>query len=183
MSINLQLVKIHAFRLAYIARNIAFYRALTSLNEKYTQNFWIHVQNNFIDMAVLEWCKVFGSRTEETHWSTLVLDHDSFRISMLDYLDLTRDQWDAYWEGMKNYRDRGVAHASLTQPPTHYPQLDVALKSSAFYYRYLLEIARDNSLYLFPGDLMRYYAPLLAHAKELTAVAYGASRGIVDKVG
>ena len=182
---NVDLARTHAFRLAFIARNIAFYRTLASLGENYTQNFWIYVSNNFLDMAVLEWCKVFGSRAEETHWSNIVEEHDAFRDNMLVELSLTREQWDSYWEEMKDYRARGVAHASLTNPPTRYPHLDNALHSSAFYYRYLVEELRkaeENPLYLLPGDLMRYYEPLLAHAKEVASVAYGASREIVDNI-
>ena len=104
---------------------------------------------------------------------------------MLVSLALSRAQWDAYWDEMKDYRDNGVAHASVTDPPRQVPHLENALKSSAFYYRYLLERAREvegDPLYLFPGDLMRYYEPLLAHATEVAVAAYGASHGIVDNV-
>jgi len=134
---------------------------------------------------VLEWCKVFGSRAQGTHWSKVVGDHDAFRDSMLEYLELRGDQWCAYWEEMKNYRDRGVAHASLTNSPVKWPHLDNALKSSDFYYRYLVKKAQEVdevALYLHPKNLMRYYEPLLAHAKEVAASAYGASCEIVDNV-
>ena len=77
MPINVKFARMHAARLAYITRNIAFYRALASLGEKYTQSFWIYARNNFLDMAVLEWCKVLVRARRrptgaESYWTTTV---------------------------------------------------------------------------------------------------------------
>jgi hypothetical protein len=89
---------------------VAFYHSLAPFQNSFAENYWTYVFNNFLDMAVLEWCKVFGSRGEGTHWSTLVEDPDAFRTAMLGEFHLTRDEWDKYWERMKNYRDSRIAH-------------------------------------------------------------------------
>jgi hypothetical protein len=185
VAIKVELARTQIFRLAYVVRNVAFYRSLAPFQKSFAQNYWIYVFNNFLDMAVLEWCKVFGSRGEETHWSTLVEDPDAFRTAMLAEFHLTRDEWDKYWERMKNYRDAHIAHHTRDPRVTKYPHLDIALRACFFYYKHLLRELRnvkDDPLYFYPPDLEAYYERLLVHAREVSEVAYAASRGIEDKV-
>ena len=126
------------FRLAYVVRNIAYYRALAKHKESLDQNFWIYGFNNFFDMSVLEWCKVFGSRAEPTYWTTVVADIQAFRESMLTELSLTRDEWDSYWDEMKTYRDFSVAHHADPPNQTRYPNLDTALASTIYLFGHLV---------------------------------------------
>jgi hypothetical protein len=173
------------FRLAYIARNIAFYRALAKYKGTFAQNFWIYAFNNYFDMAVLEWCKVFGSRGEPTHWSAVVQDADSFRAALLAELKLSRDEWRGYWEQMKNYRDLAVVHHMQDPRVTSYPTLDIALQATSFYYKFLVCALRDlpeEPMYFLPKNLESYYQRLLQHAEQVATAAYEASRGIEDKV-
>ncbi len=61
------------------ARNIAYYRVawdeeyrhLLNLPNPYP-NFWRAANNNFIDMCVLEWCKLFADMQGKHHWSKIV---------------------------------------------------------------------------------------------------------------
>jgi len=67
MSMNKGQLVDQVYRLVFIVRNIAFHRSLLPLKDELDHNYWIFVFNNFLDMAVLDWCKVFGARSEETH--------------------------------------------------------------------------------------------------------------------
>jgi len=130
----------------------------------------VYAFNNYFDMAILEWCKVFGSRSEPTHWSAVVEDPDSFRAALLADLALTRDAWDKYWEEMKNYRDLALAHHTLDPRVTSYPKLDVALRATCFHYKFLVEAIRHvptNPVYFLPKELDSYYQRLLAHAEQV----------------
>lgn len=177
-------VRTQLFRLAYIVRNIAFYRSLAIYCDSLNQNFWIYSFNNFFDMSVLEWCKVFGSRREPTHWTTVVSDEDMFRSDMLTELNLTDDEWESYWIEMKDYRDISVAHHTKNPDLTKYPCLDTALASTVFLYGHLVNQLSDapEPVYFLPKDLSRYYERALSLAKQISAAAYEASCGIEDKV-
>lgn len=172
------------FRLAYIVRNIAYYRSLAVYCDSLDQNFWIFAFNNFFDMSVLEWCKVFGSRGESTHWAGVVRDEEAFRSDMLMELKLTHNEWVSYWKEMKHYRDFSVAHHTKDPRFTKYPRLDTALRSTFFLYGHLVNQLKDapEPVYFLPKDLSRYYERLLSHAGQVSAAAYEASRGIEDKV-
>ena len=41
-------------------------------------NFWATVSNNFLDMCVLDWCKLFGERDGNYSWKRIFTDPDAF---------------------------------------------------------------------------------------------------------
>jgi hypothetical protein len=62
------------------ARNLAFYRARESgkaralLSASHPQaSFWRQANGNFLDICVLEWCKLFGDKKGKHHWSRVGL--------------------------------------------------------------------------------------------------------------
>jgi hypothetical protein len=84
-------------------RNVAFYRAAWSdeaqplLSERNPKdaNFWRQVNGNFIDIAVLDWCKLFGNskdtarkRLEKHHWRRVVSDPEVFEAKLLAHLQI-----------------------------------------------------------------------------------------------
>jgi hypothetical protein len=49
-------------------------------------NFWRVINGNLTDMAVLEWCKLFGSDDEQhqpVHRKNIVSDPNQFRTELL----------------------------------------------------------------------------------------------------
>jgi hypothetical protein len=51
-------------------------------------NFWRAVSGNFIDICVLEWCKLFADPNGKHHWSKIVSDPTSFKTQLLDHLGI-----------------------------------------------------------------------------------------------
>ncbi len=43
----------HLFRLVYVVRNAACYKALSQYKDEFEQNWWILIYNNFFDIAIL----------------------------------------------------------------------------------------------------------------------------------
>ena len=97
------------FRLVFVVRNAAYHRSLHKYKDEFVQNYWILIFNNFLDIAVLEWCKVFGSNNDATHWSNKITKKDKFRAELLARLNYTESEWEAYWNNIKGYRDCVVA--------------------------------------------------------------------------
>jgi hypothetical protein len=174
----------HLFRLAGIVRNIAFHRTLSDYKGSLKQNFWIYTFNNFLDMAVLEWCKTFGARRETYHWTKLFSDPDSVRSRLLTTIALAPGDWTAYWNEMKRYRDDSVAHHALTPKNMRYPQLHVALDSTCFIYDSITaELEKlQPAHYMLPKSLKVYYDRLLPQATAQAKVAFEASRNLEDRV-
>ena len=124
----------HLFRLVYLARSTKMKRALTEVDPNPHLNFWRLILGNQLDVAVLEWCKVFGSDGEATHWKKIVppTKHEQFRNDLLTAVSVKPAAWAAYWKEMKAYRDNQVAHHIEMDKDAKFPELDLALSSSFF---------------------------------------------------
>jgi len=99
--------------------------------------FWITVNGNFMDICVLEWCKLFGDSRGKHSWQKVVSDPELFYSALLHHLSLTEADFKAYIDAVRDYRDKFVAHldsAEIMRPPV----LDVMKGSTAYLYDYLL---------------------------------------------
>lgn len=170
------------FRLVYVARNVAHHRSLEPFKNDFDQNYWILVFNNFLDIAVLEWCKAFGSRSEATHWSNHVTDQNAFRAGLLEKLEISECEWQAYWNSIKTYRDEVVAHHESASTVTHYPDFGYALQACFYYYDILIKQLRAFHISGYPDSLEDYFERSLAQARAFSDVAYQATRSLNEIV-
>jgi hypothetical protein len=71
------------------AINLAYYRAGWSNEQKHmldpakSGNFWRVVNGNFLDICVLEWCKLFADQRGKHYWGTIVKDPAGFKAGLL----------------------------------------------------------------------------------------------------
>lgn len=138
----------------HFLRNLAFYRAgwrrggvdqEPTLRRRENQ-FWRNVNANFIDLCVLEWCKVFGDAKGKHHWSKAITSQAEFEQQLLNRLRMTREQFAAYIAEMRRYRDKFVAHLD-DEPIMYLPRLRPAKSSAAFLYHYLLSNENDGDFF------------------------------------
>jgi hypothetical protein len=179
--------------IAAFVRNIHLKRALTAAPGRNDgQNFWRVILASTLDMAVIEWCKLFGSDDEArqpVHWKNQVAadDHDSFRAGLLAATGLTETQWQEYWASVKRYRDQHAAHFDerFLRPenqPT-YPQLDSALDATYFYYDWLIRRLDEAAIpHRYPRDLRAYCERFAEQAERMAREAYAATAPIEDRV-
>lgn len=174
----------HLFRLVNLARSAEMKRALTAVVPEPHLNFWRLIYGNQLDIAVLEWCKVFGSDGEATHWKKVVPteNHDQFRDKLFEATGTTPEEWAAYWNDMKTYRDCQVAHHIELSPDANYPVLDLALKSSVFYYGYLINELRSLGETRYPDDLQSYCDAFESQARAIAATAIASTAAIEEQV-
>jgi hypothetical protein len=146
--------------LGTIVRNVHLRRELVKVCAEPKLNFWRVMYGNLTDTAALEWCKHFGaddSEKQPVHWKSIAQDQARFRDDMLNALNVSRAEWNKYWLLMKTYRDQAVAHCDPRQVSiTHYPDFELALKSSYFYYTYLRAELIPLGEGLLPEDLEDY---------------------------
>jgi hypothetical protein len=171
----------HIFRLIYVIRNAANYRSLAKYKDDFDQNYWIQISNNFFDVAVLEWCKVFGTDSEPTHCKTIVDNHASFRKGLLNCTGLDESGWSKYWQSVKDYRNNIIAHFKKI-PDLQYPSLDVIINSTFYYYNWLLKELDKRGIIQEPEDLEDYYHRCLNQAETFSEKAYNSTKDIKEKV-
>jgi len=71
------------------ARNMAYYRAARDGAGNYTGpqgNYWVTADNNLLDTAVMEWCKLFADPKAQHHWGKVVSDPAALRSQCLPTL-------------------------------------------------------------------------------------------------
>lgn len=181
---SLEQLRAQLYRLVYLSRVTGLKRAIESVNADPHLNFWRIILGSQLDVAVLEWCKVFGSHGEETHWKKVVPaeEQEAYKAGLLFELRCTAEQWKSYWEDMKSYRDSLVAHHIDGHEIENYPDLTAALASAAYHYRYLLPLIRQLDDVIYPDDLAAYQSSFQQQAAQIAAAALDATKGISERV-
>lgn len=162
MSRNERLRRVVILCLSF-ARNLAYYRVGRSAQHVRLQKeshpaftFWRAVSGNFIDMCVLEWCKLFADKNGKHYWRKIVTDAESFRIQLLAYVGTDEAGFQTEIDTMLRYRDKFIAHLD-SDPVMFIPSLEIARKAAWFYYAYLLS-HEDTSLAALAPDLDHGYS-------------------------
>lgn len=142
--------------------------------------FWIIICNGLFDIAVLEWCKLFGSDDEEkqpVHWKNNTSDVSRFRSDLLSRLQISAEEWTTYWATIKRYRDQAIAHhdPKMKEIP-NYPIFDLALQSAYFYYDFAVQELSKLGIEQHPRDLERYGEAFAEQCKPIAAAAVQATR-------
>ena len=130
------------------ARNIAYYRAGWK-NDRFCSHddFWRDVNSNFLDVAVLEWCKIYGSKKQIHHWSKVINDIESFQTSLFETIQINKKQFKNYCVEMKAYRDKFVEQID-EERYFLIPDLTIAVESIIFLYN---KIREEYSKFLYDG--------------------------------
>lgn len=141
-----------------VIRNVAYYRGgWRDGRPVFTSNIERTINSNFMDMAVLEWCKLFGEqRHEQQHWQRVLTDIEQrklFKHGLLAALKLSSRDWNAQTQGCIRYRSDFIAHLG-SEPTMHAPLLDPVWQSAAFYYEFL----RNREMpHVDPTDIHGFY--------------------------
>jgi hypothetical protein len=141
---------------AHFTRNLAYYRAAQHRITRSSPEFWRTVYSNFLDIAVLEWCKLFADRSGKHTWEKVLTDPASFKADLLRILAISGDELAAYIEKMRNYRDKFLAHLD-DLPVMDIPFLDRAHAAVELYYQHITEHeVAIGDLSRLPSDLAAY---------------------------
>ncbi len=149
----------------HFVRNCAYYRAgWNGKKTMATNEFWATVQNNFLDISILEWLKLFGDHNDKHHWKKVVDDRASFKSGMLVNCEITENELKNCRKSFKEYRDKFIAHLD-SEETMHIPKLDKSLAVAKYYYNYAAKELGESRLRNLPDDIDRYYQEYF-HASE-----------------
>ncbi len=120
---------------ASFARNLAYFRAgQEKENQPLLQervpfaSFWRQVNGNAIDIAMLDWCKLFADRIGEHHWTKLVKNRAAFESGLMRHLGVNAGIFEEYVKDLRTYRNKCAGHSD----PEKTAQIpDMALAKSA----------------------------------------------------
>jgi hypothetical protein len=129
-------------------RNLAYFRAAPGKNILKTKGiFWVNTHNNFLDIFVLEWCKLFGDKSGKHYWGKIITNQQSFFSSMLEKFKIDEAELEILIKEMRTYRDKFIAHLDL-EPIMFIPNnLKLAQKSTEYLYNYILEKEDDGDFF------------------------------------
>ena len=156
------------------ARNLVYYRTAWHEDHRHlldpkktsTANFWRAINGNFIDVCVLEWCKLFADTNDKHHWTRIVARPDDFYAALLAHLAVDEAGFQEQITAMRRYRDKFLAHLD-SDYVMNIPALDIPKKATWFYYAHLLNNeAAAGRMAGFPEDIDRAY-----HETEQEAAA------------
>lgn len=161
------------------ARNMAYYRAARDGSGRYVgpdSQFGITADGNFIDMATLEWCKLFGGPKEQHDWRKVVTDPVMFEPALLAHIGMTQAEFADYVKVVRTYRDKFVAHLDSERRMTP-PDMGPMWSSILYYYGHVLdhemsEAEADKaraglSASNLPTDIGDYYRERFSEARAI----------------
>jgi hypothetical protein len=148
------------------------------------QTFWIMVVNLLADAVAIEWCKVFGSWDEDTHWTRVVPEerHDAVRAALLGELGVSQSEWEAYRDRIVRYRNEIVAHHDLTATAARYPQYDKAIVAANFMFTQLRGMADPDHLGGIPSSLDAWSNTVAGNMSVIVRKAFQASASLGSNV-
>jgi hypothetical protein len=164
-------------RLMVFAQSIRAHRMIAGIALDPKQTFWIMTVNLLADTAAVEWCKVFGSRNEDTHWTQVAPkeQHEVIRADLLQILGLSQAVWEEYRNSIVSYRDQMVAHHDLDATVTSYPHYDLAIVAASFMFDRLRNLADPDSLGGLPTSLDRWSQTVARNMSAIVRKAFEAS--------
>jgi hypothetical protein len=127
----------------HFLRNAAYYRAFNAAPiARRREQFWRTLNVNFIDICMLEWCKLFGDLNAMHHWSKCVTDAGEFCTGLYRRVRLDQHGFEAFRLEIRLYRDKFVAHLDEGNTMA-IPRLQPAIESVEYLYGYLLDVEDD----------------------------------------
>ena len=122
----------------HCARNTIYYRqGWQQKKAVFRGSLVVTANSNFLDVAVLEWCKLFAEPRGKHHWTRVIHDRSAFEHRVLCDLSLTTDQFAAFIRDVRKYRDRFLAHLDDDET-MDIPRLDSIITSVQSLYQFLM---------------------------------------------
>jgi hypothetical protein len=158
-------------------RNYAYYRAGWNgaakrlLRPDHEQaSFWRQVNGDLIDIAVLEWCKLFTDFKGKHCWRNVVTDPSAFEAALLSRLGKGAPEYRQVCQAMWKYRSKFVAHLD-DEKEAYIPMLDEAWTAVQFYHEHVVTqegtAADFGGLAAHPDYLTKGYAQCEAEARGI----------------
>jgi hypothetical protein len=146
-------------------RNIAFYRAgWRGKQIRVKEQYDVAANSNFLDVAILDWCKLFADKDGKHHWKKVVQDRAGFEVGLYSHLKISKKEFKVYVRDVLKYRNKFLAHLD-DERVMYPPKLRLARNAALYLYDYLrCDPVASGSIVNVELTGKRFYAALYAHA-------------------
>lgn len=169
--VNLDRRRRAALLCAHFIRNLAYFRAgWDRLEPRFPRTeIWATINSNFLDIAVLEWCKLFADERAKHGWRKVLVDPGPFLPQLMADCNVSDAAWAAYIQKMRKYRDEFVAHLD-DSTRMDIPEMGVAEKAAIYLYDSIrAENGGTDTLAGLPTSPRTYYQECYSEAEDLYA--------------
>jgi len=111
----------------------------------YNDQFWVTANGNFLDICILEWCKLFADPKGRHHWRKVIKKEAIFLDGLLNDLNISESELADYTDKVRTYRDKFIAHLDHGNM-MHIPQMNIALSSVCYLFDYLRNQEKGNNI-------------------------------------
>lgn len=133
-------------------KNLAYYREAFRLYHELELEcpVWTASIDGLLKVAVMDWCKVFGSDgCNQTHWKKLNEEdaealQQSFRSFLFESTGLTSASWKKYHLNFCKFRNKYVAHTEIVKTPPAPPVFDRALDVAYAYDEWVRNLIKPD---------------------------------------
>jgi hypothetical protein len=135
----------------FFIQHLAYYRVLQAAYGGIADHreFWRSTCDAHLKLATVAWCNVFGTYSEELHWTKTPADsiaqqaQQDFRRRILSSTGLAQDQWKTYHDEVVDFRNRFVSHNNAFGEPV--PVFDSALQVACLYQAWVKELIKASA--------------------------------------
>ena len=135
-------------------------------DNKLESAFWAKAIDSLLEMAAIEWCKIFGSHgnSNQLHWKKTtddLSDDDiqAFQQMIYDHTDFSKSEWEEYNLQMRTFRDQYVAHLDVSESLPTPPFFIHALQVAYAYDKWIRDLLlRDNIPGIMESPSLEEYA-------------------------
>ena len=163
----------------FVIRNLACHKTLYKYKDDFKKSYWKLIFNNFLDIAIIEWCKMFDSKDDTTHWSNHIKNKKEVGDKLLKWANMSQQEWDKYREDIKCYGNSVDKYHK--QNIKSYPDFSCVVIACYVYYDALIKELRMLGVNDYPDELKEFYQSCLGEATEFTNAAYSATLEIDKK--
>lgn len=155
--------------------HLAYYRTLWQAytDQQLESEFWKYTIDSHLLRAIIDWCMVFGTNSNELHWKKVAKNdfaQSAFRSYLLNAIGFSLEQWSECQTDMMDFRNKYAAHSNIPHPPT--PTMDTALRVVTTYDEWFRHSV--NAIFDEPSLQERYERLMRTSAKPLRyAVSLG----------
>ena len=126
-------------------RSYVYYKVIqANLHSLNGLDFWTHTMNTHLLNSVIEWCKVFGIDSNESHWKKICLNNkETFEVEIrqriLMQTGFTLKEWFDYWESFCEFRNEYCAHRNpdRTLPV---PIMEKSFNAASAYFNFIIDL-------------------------------------------
>jgi len=162
------------------ARNLAYQRAMEPFMDRLQTSdfdFWVSIRGNSLDIAVLDWCKLFADEGRH-HWSKVASVPPDFEAGLMDAIGMSSDEFAAYRGAVRTYRDKFVAHLDKRRV-MDIPRLNVAELAVSYYHAHVVQKEAAEGVLRGLPDSPAALATYYKEAERVATIRY--DRGMEPK--